>query len=442
MAWIESARRQAQMAGAAFAPPGLLSSGVSRIVDGTFQIAMGKSSYDSYKARSIVLATGSTPRRLDLGHESNLFGSTLHSCAICDGPLYTSTHTVLVVGGGESALEAVALLSRRVKKVYLIHRRIQFTANNAMKRVGKFGNVEVLSPFRVIEWLSNANDAGQLRGAKLRGVSDTDEDAETKTLAVDGAFVMIGSHPNTDFLEGSGIKLDESGRVILESNNKGDGKFTTQTSVPGIFAAGEVVDGLYRQAVTAAGEGARAAMDVERWLQAHGKGGQGVGNIAASTAKMGVGLQAAEQRVAKEHRAASVGSRGDQTDRNEVEGEGGNKSGEEDCDLVQSSCITSLVSSHPVVVFSKPWCPYCRRALEILALNGVLESNPNMRVIDLAAHPRGRDVQGTLGKMTGRRTVPNVFVGGSSIGGGDETVALQNGGKLKGLLLKAGAVGS
>jgi glutaredoxin 3 len=178
----------------------------------------------------------------------------------------------------------------------------------------------------------------------------------------------------------------------------------------------------------AASDGAKAAIEAERWLRlTYGSTGRGriqTGEIADTdpAADKGEGPLADRFGRAARHDRFDDWTK-DKDDKNP-----------EDCDLTSATCIETIVSRHPVVVFSKPWCPHCRRAIEALALDGVEDPY----VIDLSQLD-AQQIQSTLEQMTGRRTVPNVFIGGSTIGGGDETVALERRGKLREMLQSVGA---
>ena len=175
----------------------------------------------------------------------------------------------------------------------------------------------------------------------------------------------------------------------------------------------------------AASDGAKAAIEAERWLRlTYGNTG---GGGRSQPALVDDGTPARDTR--KGEKAARY---------NQLDGwsEDRDDKDPENCDLTTATCIGTVVSRHPVTVFSKPWCPYCRRAIEALALAGV--DNPH--IIDLSQLGGAQGIQSTLQQMTGRRTVPNVFIGGKSIGGGDETVAFEQSGKLTEMLRSAGAI--
>merc|ERR1719343_1201065 len=263
----------------------------------------------------------------------------------------------------------------------------------------KIANIDILIPYVVTKWVTQSTGGGALRltGAMIQETTTM----EQKLIECDGVFLMIGATPNTAWLEET-LQLDENGHIELE-NDLRELMTTTHTSMNGVFAAGEVIDSTYRQAITAAAAGAQAALDAERWLR------------QKMDPKNKNSMKIAKDPVMMINRVEFTK--------------------EESCDLTQTDCIQKIVEAHPIVVFSKPWCPYCQRALEALAIEGAKSF-----VIDLSKHENTQDIQNTLLQMTGRRTVPNVFVGASSIGGGDETVALQHSGELKALLEQAGAI--
>ena len=413
--WLKATKEQALHFGAKFATPGLLATELSQPLSSSSYYVLKTPPLEDIRAWSVIVATGATPRRLGLPKEDDLWGNSLHNCAICDGHLYQDKN-VLVAGGGDAAMDAAILLARYSKRVYLVHRRNQFSASNqaSIELVQSTTNIEVLTPYTVQQWEVNTTNNVLLTGALIRHVEGTEE----RVLSVDGAFVMIGATPNTDWLKGT-VELDEEGFVKMKSS--------TSTNRPGVFAAGEVSDNIYKQAITASADGARAAIDAERWLRET------------------LGVVRKEKSISAEKVPAEVaGSSREEPPKKE---EAVQKQQElvletrtlsDDCDLTTPDCIHQVVNKHPVVVFSKPWCPYCRKALEALSLAGI--SQPY--IIDLSALVNAAEIQSTLLGITGRRTVPNVFVGGKSIGGGDETSALQAQGRLVPLLVERGALPS
>jgi thioredoxin reductase (NADPH) len=255
---VRRIEEQAVHAGATMVP----ASAASLSLDGRpFVVSMTDGAHTS--ARALVLATGAQPRWLGLEHESSLRGSYLHTCVHCDAPLYAGLRT-LVVGGGDGALDAALHLARLAQHVTLVHRRLSFRgAAWRLARVRNASNVHVHAPARVVRWLVSS---GKLVGAEL-GAGPADEQRNL-TIECDGAFMAIGRDPATSFLRGAdaapAVALDASGHVQLPEAGR-----STRTSIDGVFAAGDVADTRYRQAVTAAGAGAQAAMDADEWLQEH-----------------------------------------------------------------------------------------------------------------------------------------------------------------------------
>jgi thioredoxin reductase (NADPH) len=210
------------------------------------------SSGTSYETRSLIIATGATARRLDLASERKYFNKGISACAVCDGalPLFRNK-PLAVIGGGDTAIEEAMYLTKFGSKVYLIHRRDSLRASKIMQdRVLHHEKIQVLWNKIPEEFLGET----LLKGIRLR---DTQTN-ELSTLEVSGAFEAIGHLPNTAFLKNQ-LALDESGYLTTSCG-------TTMTSVEGVFAAGDVHDFRYRQAVTAAGSGCKAALDAQRCL--------------------------------------------------------------------------------------------------------------------------------------------------------------------------------
>jgi len=417
--WLVATKKQvASVKGVHFGQGGLLLSRIEQTKD-SFALSLEDNKY-TVTARSVIVATGATGKRLGLEHENKLWGKAVHSCAICDGSSY-SKKTVVVVGGGDAALDAAILLSRHAERVILIHRRTEFRASNQQnwQLIQDMPNVQLQTPYIVTRYeISNRNpdDHIQLTGVTVQHATT----GSTERIACDGVFVMIGATPNTDFCKGT-LELDAEGLIVLANKSSE----ATATSVQGVFAAGEVTDSTYKQAITAAAAGAQAAIDAERWLRQQPT----IAIIPRLEIPDRIPLDAIEFNHPIQEQTPTTRNA---AERNNV------KTQPPDCDLTLEDCITSLVNKYPVVVFSKPYCPYCKRALEALRMEGV-KDNPFLKVVDLTASRNGSVVQDTLKKMTGRRTVPNVFVGGKNIGGGDETNALHRDGKLRPLLQAAQA---
>lgn len=203
------------------------------------------------EAETLIIATGATAKYLGLPSEIKYRGLGVSACATCDGFFYRKK-TVAVVGGGDTACEEATYLAGICKKVYMIVRRDVLRASEAMQeRVRNTENIEVLWNCNTQEVLG---DEYGVTGARL-----VRKDGEVFDIAVDGFFLAIGHHPNSDLFK-EWIEVDREGYIVT------DGK-TSKTNVPGVFAAGDVQDPLYRQAVTAAASGCRAALDAEKFLK-------------------------------------------------------------------------------------------------------------------------------------------------------------------------------
>jgi thioredoxin reductase (NADPH) len=241
-------RRQAERFGAEF-----VADDVTRVdfSERPFRVYVGD---DEYRAESVVVATGATARQLGLDSERALHGRGVTYCAVCDAAFYRDKE-VVVVGGGDSAMEEAVFLTKFASKVTVVHRRDEFRASQIMlDRARQNEKVEFLTPFVVEEALGS--DEGKLTGVRLRDV-ETDE---VRDLPVDGLFVAIGHDPTTALFVDQ-LDHDEDGYLVTQPGS-------TATNLDGVFAAGDVVDHVYRQAVTAAGMGCMAALDAERWLAA------------------------------------------------------------------------------------------------------------------------------------------------------------------------------
>jgi thioredoxin reductase (NADPH) len=213
---------------------------------------------EEYKARSVIVATGATARWLGLDSEERLKGRGVSACATCDGAFFRDKH-IVVVGGGDSAFEEAMFLTRFGYKVTLVHRRADFRASQIMiDRARANEKIDFKTPFVVEEVLGKDS----ISGLRLRNT----ETGESEDVEVGALFVAIGHDPNTKlFLDQ--LDHDENGYLVAKPG-------TTETNVPGVFAAGDVQDHVYRQAVTAAGSGCMAALDAERFLAAEeGHGG-------------------------------------------------------------------------------------------------------------------------------------------------------------------------
>ena len=210
---------------------------------------------EPYLAKTIILATGARANYLGLDSEDKLKNRGVSACAVCDGALYRDKD-VAVVGGGDTALEEATYLAGLCKTVTLIHRRDEFRASQAMqKKLLENPKVRVLYSHVVVDVLDPAK--GEVTGLRVKHVKT----GETNVINVDAMFVAIGHTPNTDLVKGQ-LELHENQYVKTQPG-------TTQTSVPGVFAAGDVQDFVFRQAVTAAGTGCMAALEAERFLAAN-----------------------------------------------------------------------------------------------------------------------------------------------------------------------------
>jgi thioredoxin reductase (NADPH) len=208
---------------------------------------------DEYTARGVILAMGAEHKKLGAPGEAELSGRGVSYCATCDAAFFKDGETV-VVGGGDSAMEEAIFLAKFSSKVTIVHRRDEFRASRIMlDRARAVENIELLTPYVVEELLPG--ETGALGTARLRN-TETDEARE---LAITGLFVAIGHVPQSELVHGT-IDVDENGYVLVDGRS-------TRTNRPGVFAAGDLVDHTYRQAVTAAGSGCQAALDAEWYLR-------------------------------------------------------------------------------------------------------------------------------------------------------------------------------
>jgi len=207
-------------------------------------------------AETVIISTGATARWLGLESEKTFRGFGVSACATCDGAFFRGK-TVAVVGGGDTALEEAAFLAKGCSKVYVVHRRDEFRATKAMQeRVKKIENIEFEYNAIPVDIIGEQKGfSRRVTGLQVRNVYDGTE----KTLAIDGVFVAIGVTPVTDLFKGQ-IELDEQGYIITQGDRP-------LTNIPGVFAAGDVQDPLYRQAITAAASGCKAAIEAGRFLE-------------------------------------------------------------------------------------------------------------------------------------------------------------------------------
>jgi thioredoxin reductase (NADPH) len=221
--------------------------------DGT--ILLKTSGGAEHRSWTVIVATGASPRHLGLPNEKGLIGHGLTSCATCDGAFYPDV-PVAVIGGGDSACEEASFLTRFASKVYLVHRRDELRASKIMAdRALANPKIEPVWNSEVKEYL--VDESGDMRAIRVHNrATGTDSEIEVKCV-----FVAIGHDPNTAFLAGSGVALDDEGYILQQAHS-------THSNVPGVFSAGDVADHVYRQAITAAGNGCQAALDAERHIAA------------------------------------------------------------------------------------------------------------------------------------------------------------------------------
>ena len=208
---------------------------------------------DEYLAKTVILAMGAEPKKLGVPGEDELASRGVSYCATCDAAFYRDKPTV-VIGGGDTAMEDATFLAKFAKDVKIVHRRPEFRASKIMlERARDTGNIELLTPYTIDRF--EAGENGSLSRAVLTDANGGDD----RALEIDGAFIAVGHRPNSDIVE-SQVDTDENGCVLVEGRS-------TRTNVPGVFAAGDLVDHTYRQAVTAAGTGCSAALDAEAYLR-------------------------------------------------------------------------------------------------------------------------------------------------------------------------------
>lgn len=245
---IENMRTQAGRFGAQYQLGHVSSADLSKR---PFTIEVGR---DTIQTRTLIIASGASARWLGLPGEKALIGHGVSSCATCDG-FFFSGKEIVVVGGGDSAMEEANFLTRYASKVYLIHRRSEFRASKIMiDRARANEKIEFVTPAIVEDILGHGT--GAVEGIRLRHPGTN----EVREIKLDGVFVAIGHDPNTTAFRGK-IETDANGYLLASSGSK--------TSIPGVFVAGDVQDHRYRQAITAAGSGCMAALDAEKFLEEH-----------------------------------------------------------------------------------------------------------------------------------------------------------------------------
>jgi len=258
---MQDFRRQAERFGAEF-----ITDDATRVDFSSrpFRVWVGA---DEYQARTVIVATGATARQLGLESERTLQGRGVSYCAVCDAAFFKE-QGVVVVGGGDSAMEEAVFLAKFASKVTLVHRRDEFRASQIMiDRARSNDKIEFVLDSIVDEVLGQ--DSGRLTGVRVRNAKT----GEKTDIPADGLFVAIGHDPTTALFRGI-LDMDDAGYIVTRGQ-------TSETNVRGVFAAGDVQDHIYRQAVTAAGSGCMAALDAERFLAAEEAGGSAQAAAAA-----------------------------------------------------------------------------------------------------------------------------------------------------------------
>jgi thioredoxin reductase (NADPH) len=224
---------------------------------------------EEYRTRAVILAMGAQHRKLGVPGEEELAGRGVSYCATCDAAFFKDAPTI-IVGGGDSAMEEAMFLSKFAQKVAIVHRRDEFRASRIMlERARAISNIEWITPYGVEEFVPGEN--GSLGVARLRHTGD----GSSRELPVTGAFFGFGHEPQSQLVQGQ-VEVDPAGYVVTQGRS-------TLTNVPGVFAAGDLVDHTYRQAVTAAGSGCQAALDAEWYLRDHPFPFQAENRLAEST---------------------------------------------------------------------------------------------------------------------------------------------------------------
>jgi thioredoxin reductase (NADPH) len=206
---------------------------------------------DEIKSKTVIISTGASAKYLGLESEQRLIGGGVSACAVCDGFFYKS-QDVAIVGGGDTAIEEATYLAKICSNVTMLVRKDHFRASKAMQnRLANFDNINVLFNHEIDEVIGE----NVVEGIKIKNNLNN----EVSEIKITGLFIAIGHSPNTDIFRGS-LEMDDSGYILTD-------KISTKTNIPGVFAAGDVQDKDYRQAITAAGTGCMAALDAERYLQ-------------------------------------------------------------------------------------------------------------------------------------------------------------------------------
>ncbi|WP_435348824.1 NAD(P)/FAD-dependent oxidoreductase [Haloarchaeobius sp. HRN-SO-5] len=235
-------------------------------------IELSLSTGDTLRTRALVVATGASARWVGAENEDELMGYGLSTCATCDGAFHRGDD-VLVVGGGDSAMEEALFLSKFADSVTIVHRRDELRASGIMAERAR-DNDDIEFRWNTELEVIHGSQAEGVTGATLVSHPDghpieraeSGVDVERETVDVGGVFYGIGHTPNTEFLADTGVERDDEGYVLTRTDD--EGRATTETAVEGVFAAGDVADSRYRQAITAAGTGSMAALDAESYLEA------------------------------------------------------------------------------------------------------------------------------------------------------------------------------
>lgn len=244
---MENMKKQAERFGAQFEFGWVTSVNLS---NKPFQVTVNES--DTYETDALIIATGASAKLLGIPGESDLIGHGVSTCATCDGFFFRDKN-IIVVGGGDSAMEEATFLTRYASQVTIVHRRASLRASKVMQDRAR-ANPK-------IKWMMNATPLevigsdNHVTGLRIRD----NESGQEQVLATDGVFVSIGHQPNTGFLKDI-LDMNEVGYIRTQGT-------TTATNIEGVFACGDVADSRYRQAITAAGSGCKAAMDAEKWLE-------------------------------------------------------------------------------------------------------------------------------------------------------------------------------